>query len=90
MDFIFVYVVKHNLVHLSQFFEHICMSQNRDTNNLDFHQSRDHEVSSCIEIANSSSSGEFLLIVQRYHCLTSRLEHLISETLNKQLGERNG
>ena len=70
MDFIFVYVIKHKWLHLPQFFENICMSLNRDTNNLDFHQSRDHEVSSCIEIANSSSSGEFLMIVGRYHCTT--------------------
>ena len=68
MDFIFVYVIKHKWLNLSQFFEHICMSLNRDTDNLHFHQSRDHEDSSWFEIANSSWSREFLMIVGRNHC----------------------
>ena len=89
MDFIFVYVIKHKWLNLSQFFEHICMSLNRDTDNLHFHQSRDHEDSSWFEIANSSWSREFLMIVGRNHCRSKRVSLIKSQPIIMFKGRGN-
>ena len=43
MNLIFLYVIRHNLSHILQFFEHICISQNKDTTVLKFNQIRDHD-----------------------------------------------